>query len=354
MYEADAARATDQARPSAPALILVLVLVLALLPLLLLAPVTAAPAHAATARSTPGITLSQPQAGKGAEITVSGSGWRPNTLLMMLICGQNMIGGTNTCANADGRAVTTDAQGSFSKKMPVTAPPKPCPCVIHVATVTGAAAAEDAPFTVTGHPTAPLPRPTGGGKLAVLATTRLEGDSGVLVFFGAPPSRRLTFTVGNLGTTPIRDPLFRVGTAHGLYAPQWEERQWRGTIAPGQKAQVKLPVELSAGAHGDYEVSVRYGEKVIVAQPWGVGRPWGVTIFWVLLAVVVPAALFRIGMAIVDRVRPNRVARGPARHRARAATGPAEPTATTTTAVLPWFTADSAPSENRPTTKGHS
>lgn len=37
----------------------------------------------------------------------------------------------------------------------------------------------------------------------------------------------------------------------------------------------------------------------------GVGRPWGVTLFWVLLCLVVPAAVFRIGMAVVDKVRPR-------------------------------------------------
>ncbi|MFI6288882.1 neocarzinostatin apoprotein domain-containing protein [Streptomyces sp. NPDC051018] len=394
------------------------VLLLVLLSLLLV--VTAAltpPASGAESESEPAIRLSQPQAGKGGEITVSGSGWRPDTLLMLLICGQNMIGGTDSCANADGRAVTTDAQGSFSKKLPVAEPPKPCPCVVHVATVMGEQAAVDEPFTVAGHPTAPLPEPAGGGKLAVLATTRLEGDSGVLVFFGAPPSRHIVFTVGNLGTTPVEDPVFRLGTSHGVYAPQWEEQQWRGTIQPGRKALVKLPVELAAGAHGDYEISVKYGDKLIVAQPWGVSRPWGVTVFWVLLAIVVPAALFRIGMAVVDRVRPDRGAagrrtggrgrtdgrgerprgRGPrgqsaggqgakraGRHRTRPAfpevtvklpallgrsSSPggrpadpegerartaAPPAGTTPTAALPWFTPDSAPSENRPPTKGHS
>ncbi|NUK25521.1 neocarzinostatin apoprotein domain-containing protein, partial [Streptomyces lunaelactis] len=98
--------------------------------LLLLA--AAPPASAADTK--PGVKLSRPQAGKGGDITVSGSGWRPDTLLMMLICGQaapdrGVIGGTNSCANADGRAVTTDANGSFSKKMPVAEPPRPCPCV---------------------------------------------------------------------------------------------------------------------------------------------------------------------------------------------------------------------------------
>ena len=73
------------------------------------------------------------------------------------------------------------------------------------------------------------------------------------------------------------------------------------------------PVELSAGAHGDYTVSLKYGGKVLAEQPWGVGRPWGVTLFWILVCLVVPAAVFRIGMAVVDRVRPRRA--GGIRHR---------------------------------------
>ncbi|MEV4335325.1 hypothetical protein AB0K02_33330 [Streptomyces sp. NPDC049597] len=327
----------------------------ALLAVLLLL-LTAAPAPAAPP-PTPAVELSASRAGKGGDLTVSGTGWRAKTLLILLICGKSspgtgVIGGTNSCANADGRAVTTDSRGAFDKRLPVAEPPAPCPCVVHVATATGEQQVVDAEFVVEGHPTAPLPEPTGDGRLAVLSPTRLRGESGLLVLFGAPPSRTLEFTVGNLGTTPVKDPVFQVGTAHGVFAPEWEEQQWRGTIKPGGKARIELPVRLAAGAHGDYAVSVRYGGKLVAEQPWGVGRPWGVTVFWTLLALVVPTALFRIGMAVVDRVRPPG-----SRHARR--TGRARPPASpsTTTAALPWFTPDSAPSENRtdrPTTKGHS
>ncbi|MEE1738891.1 hypothetical protein PUR49_20605 [Streptomyces sp. BE147] len=362
--------------PALPVVLAALVLV-PLLPVLLLLGSSGARA----ADGEPKITLSKSEAGKGGAITVKGSGWRADTLLMLLICGQStpdrgVIGGTNSCANAEGRAVTTGKSGAFSKKMPVSEPPKPCPCVVHVATVTGERASAEAVFTVAGHPTAPLPQPD-GGKLAVLATTRLEGDSSLLTWFGAPASRRLVLTVGNLGSAPVKDPVFQVGTSHGVYAPRWEEHQWRGTVAPGRKAQIKLPVELAAGAHGDYRISLKYGTKVLAEQPWGVGRPWGVTLFWILLCVVVPAAVFRIGMAIVDKVRPrpDRAGARTGRHRhpqlsevtARLpglrrgdGTAPERPSAadpaatTTTTAALPWFTPDSAPSDNRPTTKGHS
>ncbi|MFF9318614.1 hypothetical protein ACF1BP_02825 [Streptomyces sp. NPDC014735] len=370
------------------------VVLLALLPVLLVLPTASAATGAGgSAEAKPAVTLSERQAGKGGDITVKGSGWRPGALLMMLICGRSapergVIGGTNSCANAEGRAVTTGTDGGFTKKLPVAEPPVPCPCVVHVATVTGGQAAADAVFVVAGHPVAALPKET-GGRLAVLAATRLEGDSGILTWFGAPPVRRLVFTVGNLGTAPVEDPVFRIGTAHGVFAAQWEEREWRGTVGPGRKARIELPVELAAGAHGDYQISLEYGGKVLAEQPWGVGRPWGVTLFWVLLCVVVPAAVFRIGMAVVDKVRP-RPSRAPARSRRRRparTTGPAtgargprrvpgpgpnsadapasEPGSAsehasasgpspTTTAALPWFAPDSAPSDNTSTTKGQS
>ncbi|MFF8280483.1 hypothetical protein ACF05T_31080 [Streptomyces lateritius] len=344
-----------------------LLLVIAALALALPSLVQASAAASAAPAPGPTAALSQQEGGKGGEITVSGSGWKPGALLMLLICGQSapgegVIGGTNSCANSDGRAATVDARGAFSQKMPVAEPPQPCPCVVHVAGVTGQQELVDVEFTVIGHPTAPLPGASGEGRLAVLAPVRLEGSSGVLVWFGAPARREVVFTVGNLGQTRVKDPVFHVGTNHGVFAPQYEERQWRGTIEPGRKALIKLPVELSPGAHGDYEVSVKYAGKVLVDQPWGVGRPWGVTLFWLLLAVVVPAALFRIGMAVVDRVRPGATGAGSGRRRRTSVrTAPAsgavpdrDGTTVTTTTVLPWFTPDSAPSENSPTTKGHS
>ncbi|MFE6619638.1 hypothetical protein [Streptomyces sp. NPDC057740] len=327
-----------------------LVTVLALLLLPMAAPSTAA------AADPPSVKLSKSQAGTGGSVTVTGSGWRARALLMILICGRSVpssgvTGGTNSCANADGRAVTTDAEGRFSRKLPVAEPPVPCPCVVHVATVTGAKAEADAIFQVAGHAVEPLPAEPAGGRLSVLTDTRLDGSSGLLTWFGAPPARTLVFTVGNVGTSPVRNPVFQVGTSHGVFAPQWEEQQWRGTIQPGRKARIELPVELAAGAHGDYTVSLKYGGKVMAEQPWGVGRPWGVTLFWILVCLVVPAAVFRVGMAVVDRVRPRQTTRrrrlrlpGPAlriaglKPRAEARHALASPPST-----LPWFTPDNDP-----------
>jgi hypothetical protein len=258
--------------------------------------------------------------------------------------------------------VTTDAEGRFSRKLPVAEPPVPCPCVVHVATVEGAKAEADAVFQVAGHAVEPLPAEPSGGRLSVLTDTRLDGSSGLLTWFGSPPARTLVFTVGNVGTSAVKNPVFQVGTSHGVFAPQWEEQQWRGTIRPGRKARIELPVELTGGAHGDYTVSLKYGGKVLAEQPWGVGRPWGVTLFWVLVLLVVPAAVFRAGMAVVDRVRPRRAggARGGRRRGLRmpelafrlpelpkspglpgVTSSSAQPPPSTST--LPWFTPDADP-----------
>ncbi|MET8447862.1 hypothetical protein [Streptomyces sp. NPDC005209] len=309
----------------------------------------AAPAASADG---PTVRLSASQAGTGGSVTASGSGWRPHTLLMVLICGQatpsrGVIGGTNSCANGDGRAVTTDAEGAFGKKLPVAEPPVPCPCVVHVATATGAKAEADAVLQVAGHAVEPLPAEPSGGRLSILTDTRLTGSGGLLTWFGAPPSRTLVFTVGNVGSSAVKNPVFQVGTSHGVFAPQWDDQQWRGTLAPGGKARISLPVELSAGAHGDYTVSLKYGGRVLAEQPWGVGRPWGVTLFWILVCLVVPAAVFRVGMAVVDRARPR--AAGGVRHRGRPRLALRMPalrapdTSATSTSTLPWFTPDSDP-----------
>ncbi|WP_260610998.1 hypothetical protein, partial [Streptomyces sp. WAC06614] len=287
----------------------------------------AAPAQpAAAAEAEPAVTLSAQEVAKGGRTAVTGTGWPAGTLVMLLVCGQNMIGGTNSCANADGVAVSVDGGGRFTAELPVPAPPRPCPCVVNVTSVNGDQSTVAVPLRITDHEVAELPAESGTGRLALLTSVELKGEDGVLTWFGAPPSRRFTVTVGNLGAAPVKDPVFQIGTAHGVFAPLWEEAQWKGTVPPGRKARIQLDVTLAAGAYGDYTVSLKYGDKVLATQPWGVGRPYGVLLFWCLLCVVVPAAVFRVGMAVVDKVRPRTpgvLAAGSGGRRRRAAPPPA-------------------------------
>ncbi len=272
------------------------------------------PGAPAPASDKPSVRLSVPGAGPGAHVTVTGAGWRPGALLMLLICGRAEPGrgATDACANSEGRAVTTDEDGAFRRKLPVAEPPEPCPCVVRVATVTGEKAGTETAFRVAGHPVKPLSPPGGDGRLTVLTGARLDGSDGLLTWFGAPPRRTLAFTVGNVGAEPVKDPVFQLGSSHGVFAPGWEEQQWRGTVAPGGRARIELPVELAAGAHGDYLVSVKLDGRILAEEPWDVGRPWGVTVFWLMLVVVVPAAVFRAALTALTHLRPRDP---PGRHR---------------------------------------
>ncbi|GAA1426305.1 hypothetical protein GCM10009601_34970 [Streptomyces thermospinosisporus] len=228
---------------------------------------------------------------------------------MLLICGRTVpsggvTGGTASCANADGRTVTAGADGRFRRRLPVTEPPVPCPCVVHAETATGPKAEADAAFQVAGHSVEPLPAEAAGGRLSPTAGARLEGGSDLLTRFGSPPARTLVITLANAGTYPVRDPVFQIGTSHGVHAPDWQPRPWRGTVPPGGRARVELPVQLPAGAHGDYTVSLKYGGRILAEHPWTEPRPWGVTLFWTLTFLTVPVALYRAAMALLARCLP--------------------------------------------------
>ncbi|WP_051943686.1 neocarzinostatin apoprotein domain-containing protein [Streptacidiphilus rugosus] len=289
-----------------------------LFPALLLAlAVVVFPAGAARAAGGP-VAAPLPDAAKpGTTTTVAGSGWPAHALLTVLLCGQDAVAGTDDCANASGRAVTTDATGRFVQKLDVRTPPQPCPCVIHVSTVTGPQQSLNTPFDVIGAPTRPIPQDAAGSGQLVLLSAALSGDSGWLNTFGAPPSRTLKAIVANMGGSPLVNPEFELGTWHSVLAPDWSAAPWQGVLQPGQKVEIDLPVQFDSGADGRYFVALRYQGRTLATESEDLPVAWGVDVFWVLLGIVVAVGLFRIGLAVLDRVRPEVTDRHRERRRAR-------------------------------------
>ncbi|MEU3950333.1 hypothetical protein [Streptomyces sp. NPDC029526] len=106
-------------------------------------------------------------------------------------------------------------------------------------------------------------------RTAALASVAALAGSAVLLT--APVARADVVDVDYRCKTPIgdvRDPVFRVGTSRGVHAPQWQDLPWRGTVEPGGTARVGLPVELTAGAHGDCTVTLTYGGRILAEEPW--------------------------------------------------------------------------------------
>jgi hypothetical protein len=289
-----------------------------------------APAQAA---SGPIVVPLPASARPGGTTRVGGSGWPASTLLTVLLCGQNAVAGTDDCANAAGRAVTTGADGRFTQRLSVESPPQPCPCVIHVSTVLGASETADAPFDVIGAPVKPIPPDAAGsGQLHALSAS-LTGDSGLLNWFGAPPSRTLRVIVTDLGAAPVVNPEFQLGAWRSVLAPEWSAAPWQGVIQPGQKVEIDLPVEFGSGASGYWSVALRYQGRDFASAYEDLPVAWGVYCFWTLLGLVVAVGLYRIGMAVLDRVRPDvverhRDRRRPRLGRHRVPRAPGEPDAT--------------------------
>ncbi|WP_052434822.1 hypothetical protein [Streptacidiphilus melanogenes] len=288
-----------------------------LIVLAVLAVSVALPAAQARAASGPIVVPLPAAARPGTTTTVGGSGWPASTLLTVLICGQNAVAGTDDCANDAGRAVTTDAQGRFTQQLNVENPPEPCPCVVHVTTVLGGTQSADAPFDVIGAPVKPIPpNAAGSGQLHVLSAS-LTGESNPLNWWGAPPSRTLRVIVTDLGAAPVANPEFQLGTWHSVLAPEWSAAPWQGVIQPGQKVEIDLPVEFGSGASGTWFAALRYQGRDVASAHEKLPVAWGVYLFWILLGVVVAVGLYRIGMAVLDRVRPDVVERHRERRRSR-------------------------------------
>ncbi|MFC1438348.1 hypothetical protein ABUW04_08765 [Streptacidiphilus sp. N1-10] len=329
-----------------------LLLALALPVLLPQAPARAA-GTGATVKATPGT------AAPGATATVLGTGWPVNTPVTVLLCGQNAVNGTDSCANATGRALTTSAGGGFAVQLAVVKPPQPCPCVIHATTVTGANVTVDTPFPVIGVASVPI-KQTPGTMLPLTAS--ISGGGSLMTWFGAPPHRTFKAMIANVGNSAITDPVFRMGTTHSVYSPDWQEYQWSGVIAPGGRQEIDVPLDFAAGAHGGYSVELDYAGTELTVQQVSLPQPWGVTLFWLLLCVVVPVGLFRTGLAVVDRVRPDpdpapAALLGRARRRAAPGGAPGQeydtlalppmpahpPRAAPLAPTLPWFAPGSGP-----------
>ncbi|MEY9849210.1 hypothetical protein ABH940_006316 [Streptacidiphilus sp. BW17] len=267
-------------------------------------PVAAAHADGSSG-SNPTATAVPAVAKPGVTITVSGSGWPASALLTVLLCGQDAIAGTDDCANATGRAVTTGADGQFSQQLAVATPPKPCPCVIHVSAVMGNQQSVNTPFDVMGAPTAPIPQNAAGAGQLVMLSASLSGGNGPLNWFGAPPDRTLRMVVADMGGSPITNPEFQLGTWHSVLAPDWSAAPWQGTLEPGKQQEIDLPVQFDSGASGEYFVGLSYQGRTLTTQHEDLPVAWGVDVFWVLLFVVVAVGLFRLGLAVLDRVRPD-------------------------------------------------
>lgn len=283
----------------------------------------ATPGYAATPPSpTPGApeggqaAISTTKTKPGGIVKVTGIAWAPGSMVNIAVCGQNGLAGTRTCAVATSMNVPVATAGEFSVSIRVETPPVPCPCVVRVVTVTGGRSLDRSiPLEIEGAPFAAMQNSGKSPGRLTFIKSEMTGKDNVFTWFGSPVSRRFEIEVGNMGESPILNPVFRIGTFEGVYAPTWEDKTWNGTILPGQRVKVSLPVELKPRQHGEFRYRVMYDGRVVDEIGLKVGRPWGVYLFGGLLLIVVPMTVWRLGTALARAIKENRSDRAAERDR---------------------------------------
>ena len=192
------------------------------------------------------------------------------------MCGDLAIGGSNTCDQSAGQLGAADQDGKVILDVVVGDPPRPCPCVVRVASYGGPALSIDIPFVVTGHPVDTPPQPEVPAARVVVSDIELQGGGGWKALFGAAPERRVVLTLQNTGTAPAVDPQVSLGVGKGESTEPSSTTTTDLTIEPLQSAEVSVQVGLPIAAFGDFQVVAQVGDDQATASSttWS-AYPWG-------------------------------------------------------------------------------
>jgi hypothetical protein len=236
---------------------------------LLFAVAPAAPARAEGLTAS----VSAPSAKPGTSVKVTGAGWPAGQLLQLVTCGELAMTGSGACDMRAALATPARADGTFSVDIRVGDPPRPCPCVVHVALVgTGANGHVDVPLEIPGHATGPAP--TAASTVARLDAVRirLDGRPSWTEWFGARAERTLVYEVRNPGAQSLRELPLNVRVGKGGGDPTAAPRT--GEIRPGETREYRVPVTIPFAAFGRYQVRADIaglGEASVAydAYPWG-------------------------------------------------------------------------------------
>lgn len=218
-------------------------------------------------------SVSAPAARPGTTLRVTGAGWPAGQLLQLVTCGELAMTGSGACDMRAALATPARADGTFSVDVRVGDPPRPCPCVVHVALVgTGADGHVDVPLDIPGHATGPAPAAAGTVARLDVVRVRLAGRPSWTEWFGARAERTLVYEVRNPGAQSLRELPLNVRVGKGGGDPTAAPRS--GEIRPGETREYRVPVTIPFAAFGRYQVRADIaglGEASVAydAYPWG-------------------------------------------------------------------------------------
>jgi hypothetical protein len=233
----------------------------------------------------PTATITPSDAARGDTIRVELEGW-PAGAVTVSVCGNSARRGSEDCDLIGAEAVGIRRTGVTGLDLKLTTPPVPCRCVIRVST-NDSQVVQTIPINLVGFPNGPdIPAQPLSTPKALAVGARLR-DGGArwpaswLPVFAGPTKRELVLTLRNRAKTPLTG--LRIVAAVGRDASSGEplESHRIGSLAPGQRRTVVIPVNLSVPAWGHYVVAGRvYGfDAAVPFRVRTANDPWG----WELL-----------------------------------------------------------------------
>jgi len=238
---------------------------------------------------------------RGSTFKVQGTGWAPNALVELEVCGNHADSGTSDCSVGTSVVVASNDSGAFNGRLSVVLPPAPCPCVIRAVSQDSSVSAT-ASVTIPGAPTAHA----GDGTVVQPALRKLDvehvaliGSDSLTTWLGGRATRRLEFDIVNSGSVAVSGASVDFvqgpkGNPTGFVPPLKLDR-----FAVGERRRIVVPIRFNALAFGDQSVrgSVR-GTSVPVTFTVNTStHPW--------LLIIVPIVVLGqlLLLAIRNRLR---------------------------------------------------
>ncbi|HEU5151626.1 MAG TPA: hypothetical protein VFU19_14085 [Iamia sp.] len=238
----------------------------------------------------PTLTTDRPAYARGQVIRVEGEGWPSRTLLTIELCGNEAANGSIDCDSRHATTGATTADGRLFVNLLASAPPSPCPCVVHVFSP-GGNTDLGVRVRIQGVPEAEVSTAEVPNRRLEVTDVEISTSNRLATWFGAAPRGTMRATVENTGDVPVHDAALRVRWGRSEAGTRTIDAEDLETLEPGESTVVEIPVEMEPLSFGRYVVSAGVAgfsdstaHDAITAYPLGL----------ILLAVLGVAALVAV------------------------------------------------------------
>lgn len=202
----------------------------------------------------PTLTTDLPAYARGQVIRVEGEGWPARTLLTVELCGNEAANGSVDCDARNATTGATTSDGRLIATLLASAPPSPCPCVVHVFSP-GGATDLGVRVRIEGVPTAEVTTTDLPTRRLEVTDLDLRRGGGAAIWFGGAPTGTLRATVANTGDVPVEGAALRVRWGRSATGTRVVDADDVGPLAPGETTVVEVPVRMEPLAFGRYVVA---------------------------------------------------------------------------------------------------